>query len=89
MALTTSVDDRDRLIQLVNNKQVLIDPEARRLIMRALEDSKTVAPPLMKPTDYELIAYIDEVQELTAKVDCWTKGMANARQDLQVQAFLA
>lgn len=68
MALTTSVDDRDRLIQLVNHKQVLIDPEARRVIMRALEDSKTIAPPLMKPTDYELIAYIDEVQELTAKV---------------------
>jgi SNF2 family DNA or RNA helicase len=66
MTLTTSVDDRDRLIQLVNHRRVLIQPEARRLIMNALEESKTIPPPLMKPTDYELIAYIDEVQELKA-----------------------
>src|SRR6056300_59310 len=67
MALTTSVDDRDRLIQLVNNNRVLIQPEARRVILKALNESKTIAPPLMQPTDYELIAYIDEVKELTAR----------------------
>ena len=42
MTLTTSVDDRDRLIQLVNHRRVLIQPEARRLIMSALEESKTI-----------------------------------------------
>lgn len=68
MSLTTSVDDRDRLIQLINNNRVLIEPEARRVIMAALDDSKTIPPPLMHPTDYEMIAYIDEVQELKAKV---------------------
>lgn len=67
MSLTTSVDDRDRLIHLVNNPRVLIDPEARRLINNALQESQTVPPPLMNPTEYELIAYIDEVQKLTAK----------------------
>ena len=66
MALTTSVDDRDRLIQLVNNARVLIEPEAKRLILNALQESDTIPPPLLAPTDYELIAYIDEVKELTA-----------------------
>ena len=66
MALTTSVDDRDRLIQLVNNARVLIEPEAKRQILHALSESDTIAPPLLAPTDYELIAYIDEVKELTA-----------------------
>ena len=66
MALTTSVDDRDRLIQLVNNARVLIEPEAKRQILNALRESDTIPPPLLPPTDYELIAYIDEVKELTA-----------------------
>ena len=76
MALTTNVDDRDRLIHLYNHKSVLIEPSARSMIQRALSESTTIAPPLMQPTDYELVAYVDEVKELTAKVTVNTGKLA-------------
>jgi len=76
MALTTNVDDRDRLIQLFNHSSVLMDPEARRLIRVALDESKTIAPPLVQPTDYELVAYVDEIKELRAKATVNTNKLA-------------
>lgn len=69
MALTTNVDDRDRLIRLFNSRSVLIEPSAKALIREALEESKTIPPPIMKPTDYELVAYLDEIGYVIAKDD--------------------
>ena len=51
MALTAMVDDRDRLVRLYNNRQVLIEPSAKASIREALEASKTIPPPIMPPTD--------------------------------------
>jgi hypothetical protein len=69
MALTTNVDDRDRLVRLFNNRSVLIEPSAKASIRNALEESKSIPPPIMKPTDYELVAYLDEIGYVIAKDD--------------------
>ena len=69
MALTTNVDDRDRLVRLFNHRSVLIEPSAKKLIREALEESQKIPPPIMKPTDYELVAYLDEIGHVVAKED--------------------
>ena len=75
MALTTNVDDRDRLIRLYNNTRVLIEPACKHAIQEALEASKTIPPPIMKPTDYELVAYLDEIGHVIAKDNVQTDDM--------------
>lgn len=72
MALTAMVDDRDRLVRLYNNRQVLIEPSAKASIREALDASKTIPPPIMPPTDYELVAYLDEIGHVVAKEDVST-----------------
>ena len=67
LSLTTTMEDRDRLLALYSHPKVKIDQEAREVILKALQDSEKIAPPILKPTDYELIGYIDEVGELTCK----------------------
>jgi superfamily II DNA or RNA helicase len=69
MNLVTVKSDRDILVALYNDEKTEITQPARESILKALEESKRVAPPLRPPTDYELIGWLDAVKELTACVD--------------------
>jgi len=64
ITLVTSLTDYRRLAKLFNHAKCLMSEEARDAIERALEAGKTVARPITKPTDFELLAYVEEVREL-------------------------
>jgi superfamily II DNA or RNA helicase len=66
MQLATMKDDYDRLEFVYHEPAVIMSDDTRKAIKQALVEGKVVPPPLMPPTDYELIAYIDDVKKLKA-----------------------
>lgn len=73
LALTTVQSDRKVLISLYNNRKVKLSPEAKEVIYKALNESRKPPPPILKPTDYELVGWIDRFGKLTAKKNQPTK----------------
>ena len=64
ISLVVSLSDYQRLSRLFNHKKCLMSEEAREAIELALEAGKKVARPITKPTDFELMAYVEEVRTL-------------------------
>ncbi len=64
ISLVVSLSDYKRLTKLFNHKKCLMSEEAREAIELALEAGKKVARPITKPTDFELMAYVEEVRTL-------------------------
>lgn len=62
--LVVSLSDYRRLSKLAQHPKCLMSEDARELINIALEAGKKVARPITKPTDYELMAYVEEVKKL-------------------------
>ena len=64
ISLVVSLSDYRRLNKLALHPKCLMSEEAREMIEIALENGKQVARPITKPTDYELMAYVEEVKKL-------------------------
>lgn len=67
LTLTVEVATRRQLIKLLDDGTWTIQPEARDAIEAALEESAKASVPLMPPTDFALVAYADELDELTCR----------------------
>jgi len=66
MALTTVATDRRVLLALYNDSTCSIEPHSKTILWDALNKSQQSAPPIRVPTDYELMAWIDDVRMLEA-----------------------
>lgn len=75
MQLATMKDDYDRLSYVYNEPAVIMSDETRDAIKQALVEGAKVPPPITKPTEYELVAYIDDVKKLKCKVDIMTDSL--------------
>lgn len=64
LELTITMEDRDKLVALYSHPKVTKDQECAEVILKALQDSEKIAPPILTPTDYSLIAYVDEFGSL-------------------------
>ena len=60
MQLTTIAADRDAMLNICNSKWCIIQRKAKDAMLKALEESQSMSPPILQPTDYELIAWTDE-----------------------------
>jgi hypothetical protein len=67
LELTITMEDRDKLVALYSHPKVTKDQECAEVILKALQDSEKIAPPILPPTDYSLIAYVDEFGSLKCK----------------------
>ena len=61
ITLVTSLTDYRRLAKLFNHAKCNVRG-GRDAIERALEAGKTVARPIAKPTDFELLAYVEKCE---------------------------
>lgn len=57
--------DRRVLVSLYENRSILFHPDARVKIYNALISSRTPEPPILAPTDYELVGWIEDLKKLT------------------------
>ena len=69
LALTTEAETRRLLAMLVAEGAYTVQPEARRAIESALAEVTAMSAPLMPVTDFELVAYADELDCLTVRED--------------------
>lgn len=69
MQLATMKADYDRLHYIYHEPAVIMSDETKDVIKQALVEGAKVPPPITTPTEYELVAYIDDVKNLTASVD--------------------
>lgn len=69
MQLATMKDDYRRLQYIYHEPAVIMSDDTKLAIKEALVEGAKVPPPLTQPTEYELVAYIDDVKTLTAKAD--------------------
>jgi superfamily II DNA or RNA helicase len=67
--LTTITQDREAMLYVVKSKWCIVQRKAKDAMIRALEESDTIDPPLIKSTDYELIAWTDEFHTLKCKAN--------------------
>ena len=67
LELTTTMEDRDRLVALYSHPKVRMDQQAAGAVLKALQDSEKIAPPILPPSDYSLMAYVDEFGKLKCK----------------------
>lgn len=65
LTLTTEKETRDLLSELVTCGLYTIQPEAKRAIVTALAEVKSLSCPLMPVTDFETVGYCDEEDALT------------------------
>jgi hypothetical protein len=66
LALVPDVANRRLLHSLVKAGLYTLSPEAQRAIALALQAAERQSIPLMPVTDFEAVAYVDELDELTA-----------------------
>jgi predicted Fe-S protein YdhL (DUF1289 family) len=69
LTLTTEAETRKLLRSLVASGAYTIEPKAEAAIQAALAEVKTLAVPLMPVTDFERVAYTDELETLTVRQD--------------------
>lgn len=67
LTLTAEVETRRIMADLVNCGFYTIQPEAKQIIQRALDDVATVAAPIMPTTPFEAVAYADEQEALVCE----------------------
>lgn len=67
LTLTVEVASRRKLAELLGDGTYTIAPEARAAIQSALDETARAAIPLMPPTDFALVAWADELDELTCR----------------------
>lgn len=67
LELTITMEDRDKLVALYSHPKVTKDQECAEAILKALQDSEKIAPPILEPSDYSLVAYVDEFGKLKCK----------------------
>ena len=67
--LTTISADRDAMMFLTKSNLVNCQRQAKDAMVAALKESQTIDPPIMEPTDYELIAWLDEFSTVKCKQD--------------------
>ncbi|QDP67187.1 MAG: hypothetical protein Unbinned3806contig1000_60 [Prokaryotic dsDNA virus sp.] len=72
--LTTVTADRDAMQYVCQSKWAICQRKAKDAMLKALEDSKSIDPPIMPWTDYEAIAWTDEFRTLTCKNNCIIAG---------------
>ena len=73
MQLATMKDDYDRLHYVYHEPAVIMSDDTRLAIKQALVEGAKVPPPITKPTEYELVAYIDDVKKLRCRQDVDTE----------------
>jgi hypothetical protein len=69
LTLTTEAETRKLLRSLVASGAYTIEPKAEAAIQAALAEVQTLAVPLMPVTDFERVAYTDELETLTVRQD--------------------
>lgn len=67
LTLTTERDTRLLMAELVAAGVYSVQPEARTAIADALSQVAAISAPLRPPTDFQLVAYTDEYETLTAR----------------------
>jgi hypothetical protein len=66
LTLTTERDTRLLMAELVSSGVYVVQPEARAAIEAALREVEQIACPIMPITDFERVAYADEMEALEA-----------------------
>jgi hypothetical protein len=69
LALTTETETRSLLRELADSGAYTIQPEAAAAIRSALEDVARISAPIMPVTDFERVAYADELDSLAVRAD--------------------
>jgi hypothetical protein len=69
LTLTTEAETRKLLRSLVASGAYIIEPKAEAAIQAALAEVQSLAVPLMPVTDFERVAYTDELESLTVRHD--------------------
>jgi hypothetical protein len=67
--LTTISADREAMLFLCKSNLVHCQRQAKDAMIAALEESETIDPPIMIPTKYEKIAWLDEFSTVKCKQD--------------------
>lgn len=80
MQLATMKDDYDRLEFIYHEPAVIMSDDTKLAIKQALVEGRLVPPPITTPTEYERVAYLDDIKTLKAIKDvnddtmCITEG---------------
>ena len=69
LTLTTEAESRRLLRSLLQEGLYTIEPAAAAAIAAALLEVETLAVPIMPVTEFERVAYVDDLEELTVRSD--------------------
>jgi len=69
LTLTTEAESRRLLRSLLQEGLYTIEPAASSAIASALLEVETLAVPIMPVTEFERVAYVDDLEELTVRSD--------------------
>lgn len=68
--LVTHPGDRRAMLNTLSNEYWIMSPSLRERLKAALDQVAPTLAPVMPPTDYETLAYLDEHPVLKARLDC-------------------
>ena len=72
LTLVAEVETRRLLREVITLGIYTIEPRAAEAIKHALEEVETLSAPIMPTSDFETVAYADELDDLTCIADCRT-----------------
>lgn len=65
-AIAAVAADRRILVSLYQNRAVIFHPDAKVRIYETLQATRQAPPPILQPTDYELVGWIEDLKRLEA-----------------------